>query len=84
MSSDGSKYETHVMSLIVKRTGEPIFSECATIVSVADEGAGPFVEVAQNQSSGTKTIQIDRGEWPTLRAAIDEMIGRCSQIGGDE
>jgi len=40
---------------------------------IVDEAAGEFVEIAQEEGA----IQIDREEWPYLRAAITKMFKQC-------
>ena len=72
-----TEYETRTMSIIVKPFKDPIYSEMATTVSIADEGGGEFVEVIQHGRTDIGKICIDPGEWKMLRAAIDRMIGEC-------
>lgn len=72
-------YETRTLSLIVKPASEPVFSEYATTVSIADEAGGPFVEVTQRGRELGK-VAISPGEWPHLRAAIDRMIAECATM----
>lgn len=78
----GGPYETRTLSLIVKPKGEPVSSEGATTVTLAEDGEGPFVEVAQHRARGSMTIQIDVSEWPQLRAAIDSMVAECATMVG--
>jgi hypothetical protein len=71
-----SELETIVTSVFIVQKGEPIFAEGATRVEICDEGAGEFVVVSQ--PSETKTgIAFDPEHWPIIRAAIDDMVGRC-------
>ena len=58
-------------------SGESLYSEMATIVTIVDEAAGEFVEVEQHGRSDLGKIAINPEEWPTLRAAIDTLIGEC-------
>ena len=69
-------YETRVTRLTVAPIGRPIFDEQATRVEIANEAAGEFVEVTQ-EGRENGTISIEPGEWPALRAAIDQLIGDC-------
>lgn len=71
-----TKFTTITKGLIVLPEGEPIFSERATTVELADEAAGLYVEVSQE---GRRKIAIEPEEWPALRAAIDKMIEFCAQ-----
>lgn len=41
-------YETRTMSLLVGPDGDPSYSEMATTISIAQEGNGEFVDVAQS------------------------------------
>jgi hypothetical protein len=76
-----SKYEIRTLSLLVGRPQDPIFSELATTVSIADEAGGEFVRVRQEAMTENGVIHIDPGEWPVLRDAIERMLGECR--GGD-
>lgn len=70
-------YETSPTCLVVAPKGEPIFSETATHVRIADEAGGEFVEVEQSASTDLGKIQINPEEWPVLRNAIDQLIASC-------
>ena len=70
--------ETKIVSVVVKPAGEPIFCEQATKVSIDDEAGGEYVTVSQHPNNrDLQTIAINPCEWPAIRAAIDDMIGRC-------
>ena len=69
-------YETHTYSLIVKPVGEPLMSERTTIIGLADEGDGPYVEIEQHaRFSGRVGITFD--EWPFIKEAVDKMMLFC-------
>ena len=53
--------------------GEPLFSEMNTNIEIEDESCGQFILLTQERKYG---IAIDGREWPMLREAIDEMVGR--------
>ena len=74
------EYETRVTSWTVAPKGDPTFSEMATVVSIDDEAAGEFVTVSQQGRVDLGKIAIDPGEWPALRAAIDEAISECRSV----
>lgn len=61
--------------LAVMPDGEDLNSEMATILNIADEGAGEYVEV--RQSVHNSVLRIDPDEWQALRGAIDRLIAEC-------
>jgi len=71
------KNETRAVSWTVGPIGDPLFSEMVTTISIEDEAAGEFVAVSQQGGEGIGTIQIDPGDWPNLRDAIDHAISQC-------
>ena len=71
------EYETRTMAVIVLPHDQPTYSEMATTVSIDDEVGGEFVVVSQDGRADLGKIAITPEEWPTLRAAIDRMIGEC-------
>lgn len=79
------KYIAHTHSIMVMPRSEPIYSEQATIISLDDEAAGPFITVAQHgHIDRVGKISITQEEWPALRKAIDEMIVLCGRIENEE
>lgn len=70
-------YETQTHALIVKPTGEPIYSEMATIIRLDDEAAGPYVIVEQHGRDDIGKIAVTHDEWPHIRDAIDRMMVFC-------
>lgn len=70
-------YETRVTQVAVCPTGEPLYSEMLTAVEIATESGGEYVNVTQHGPGAAGKIAIMPEEWPTLRAAIDDMIGLC-------
>ena len=72
-------YTTRIISLIVDPVTEPIFSEQATTVQIADEASGEFVEVIQSGREGLGKIQINPEEWPVLRDAINQLMAECRE-----
>lgn len=73
-------YETRKTCVTVVPDNEPLFSEMATVVRIVDEAAGEFVEVSQEGRIDLGKIAIGTAEWPTLRAAIDEMVSQCRKV----
>lgn len=70
------KMTTRTIEIMVLPEGEPIFSEHGTNIKIDDEAAGEFVIVTQHHRTESG-IAIDPREWPTIRGAIDKMIGEC-------
>ena len=68
-------YETRVTKLTITPKGEPIFDEAATDIYLEDEAAGEFVIVEQHME-GYGKVGIDPHEWPTIKAAIEEMLAK--------
>ena len=60
--------------VVVLPAGESVNGERATLVKIADEGDGAFVEVEQSGRDCSMTIGITREEWPALRRAINKMM----------
>lgn len=79
-----NSYEIRTLSLLVGRPQDPIFSELATEVRIDDEAGGEFIKVRQAAVTENGTIQIDPGEWPKLREAVDRMIRECRGQGGEQ
>lgn len=77
MSPTEMKYEARITDIAVVLTGEPIWSEFSTTVSITDEGAGEFVSVSQSNKDNTNKISFDAEEWPILRSTINRMIRSC-------
>lgn len=70
-------YETRTVKVSVAPKGEPLFHNGVTNIEIVDEAAGEFLEVTQCNDSHEGKISIEKSEWPTLRAAIDQMIREC-------
>lgn len=71
------QYEIRTTGLTVVPPGLPIFDERATEIRIVDEAGGEFVSVRQSREDGAGEIRIDVDEWPTLREAIERMVGEC-------
>lgn len=67
--------EKRVTAITIAPYGEPIFSERGFTVSIADEGAGEFVTVRNNDGPGE--VRIDVNDWPILSEVITGLIGDC-------
>jgi hypothetical protein len=73
-------YETRVTRIHVAPKGEPLFSEMGFAVEIQDDGGGEFVVLrgqASSTSDATQEVRIDPDDWPSLRAAINNMISEC-------
>lgn len=71
--------KTRVTQLVVVPDGEPLFSEMATTVQIADEAGGEYVEVSQEGRTDLGKIAINPEEWPALRAAINRLVRQCRE-----
>ena len=59
------------------KTDSPIFGECATRVSVDDEGAGAFIRLQQTHDSTEKgTISVEFEELELIVRAAKELISK--------
>jgi len=76
-------YETFSRELMIKPKGQPIFSEQATTIRLADEDAGNFVELVQqrngNERQGEHVIQLTLEEWREIRPAIERMLNLAQE-----
>ena len=75
--SNEIKHETRTLKVGVCRKGEPIFHQSMTEIEIMDEAAGEFIKVSQCDDDNEGSIQIDKTEWPTIKAAIDKMFNEC-------
>jgi hypothetical protein len=73
-------YETRTTKVVIVPKGEPLFNQEATEIEIVDEAAGEFVEVRQCSDAYDGKIGITVEEWPTIRNAIDDMLGRCRSL----
>lgn len=75
------QYEIRTTGLIVVPESQRLFDERATEIRIVDEANGEFVSVRQPRDDGVGELRIDKDEWPTLREAIDRMVGECRDEG---
>ncbi|MBM4311424.1 MAG: hypothetical protein FJ119_10835 [Deltaproteobacteria bacterium] len=74
------KYETIVTQVMVCEAGKELFDATATEISLLDEAAGGMVSIKQScDYSGAGEVRFDPDEWPTVRAAINDMVQRCEK-----
>lgn len=71
--------QIRITGIVVAPVNDPMFSEMATTVEIADDAAGKFVEVSQS-APGLGEIAINPEEWPSIRAAINRMIKHCRDV----
>lgn len=69
-----TEYHQVISQVIVKPVKVSIYSELATTIELADEGAGCFLKVSQSKAEGLGVLSIDIEEWPAIRAGIDNMM----------
>jgi hypothetical protein len=72
-----SDYETRMTRFVVLPKDTPLFSRCATMIEIDDEGGGEYLVISQHPDAGSQRIKIDRTEWPDICKAIDRMIAEC-------
>jgi len=84
LKGDAMKYHAIPASIIVKPVDEPIFYEYATIISIQDEAAGPFVKVSQpGAEHEDNAITIEGTEWPLIRDSIQDMLNVTQGLEAD-
>lgn len=65
-----------VVSISVHRPDEsPIFGESSTIVSLDDEGGGPFIVLTQHNEREDHAQAFDLEELREVLAAAEQLIG---------
>jgi hypothetical protein len=77
-----TKYNIRTVKVAVIPEGDCLFSERVTLVEIHDESGGEFLRVTQQSMSEDiekQQILIEEEEWPTLRVAIDQMIGEIKK-----
>ena len=76
------KYHSVTTKITVLLKNDVIFSEFATHIEMADESGGPFIVVYQNlfdKREHDHSIYIDIDIWPSIRAAIDQMVAEADK-----
>ena len=70
--------DVRILEITVVAKGEPVFSLENTMVKIEDHAAGEFIIVKQpcDDLVGTRSIELDANEWPTIRKAIDFMVAQ--------
>jgi hypothetical protein len=73
------KHETRITRLHIVPEGDPIFSEQATEIEIANESAGEFVVVSQPSVIGDYEgkVCIDPANWPAIKDAIEKLLADC-------
>ena len=71
--------ETRITSVCVLPKDQPLFAEMATRIEIVDEGAGEFVVVSQSGRI-EDDIRIDPVEWPSLKQAVEFMLGQIRDL----
>lgn len=74
------KLHQRITQITVLPAGEPIFSEMATVITIQDEAAGEYITLQRLTGSegDPQKASIDPKEWPSIRDAIDRMMGEIS------
>lgn len=71
-----TEIESRVTQVTVVPKDSPLFDERATRISIADEAAGEFVLVEQENGK----ICIDPAEWGMICASIGNLIAQCRPV----
>ena len=70
--------EIRTLSIAVMPDNARIFDQNTTTISIEDDAAGEYVEVAQcDDGVEPGVIKIDPTEWPAMRDSISRMIAQC-------
>lgn len=75
------EYFSRVTQMTVMQKGTNVFSDTAMTVTIVDDGAGEYLEVAQSddfpsarETSTVNRILITDVEWPVLKETIEELF----------
>lgn len=71
------KYITRTTKMTILPEGDPIFSENATNIEVAQEaGSDGFLKITQDAGDPIYdgSVCIDHDNWPAIKAAIETML----------
>ena len=79
--NEKTNYETRVTQMTVLPTGEPIFSERATVITIEDEAAGEFISLMQSHGDASKVL-INPDDWPLIRQAVETMLAEIAEREG--
>jgi len=73
-------YSRWITTETIVPTGEALFTEGATEVTMDDEACGAYVKVTQHpDAESAATVSFDTDEWPTVRQVIDDMVHRAER-----
>ncbi len=71
-------YKTRPVKMMIHREADGILSEMSTFIEVADEGAGEFLVIFQENNHSEKgKVGIEAEEWPVIRDTIEKMLKEC-------
>jgi hypothetical protein len=72
-------YEVRATTFTSYPKSASILSDLATTLNIVNDGEGEYIEVEQMNIPECGKIRICKQRWPTLRAAIDQMIADCRE-----
>lgn len=74
------KPHQRITQITILPEGEPIFSEEGTVITIADETSGEYVNVRNLSSFHGEAHEIDilPTRWPIIRDAIDTLMANIS------
>lgn len=71
-------YEIRATQLTVSKEGEPTYDSSSFTITIEDESCGEYVILrSHTEMEGGGCVPITPEEWPTLREALDQIIGYC-------
>ena len=68
------EYEAKITEYTVKPVEEQTFSINATIIRIADEGAGEFITLSQETDTRESIIAVEKEDWELIKGVVDAMM----------
>ena len=68
------EYEAKITEYTVKPVEEQTFSINATIIRIADEGAGEFITLSQETDTRESIIAFEKEDWELIKGVVDAMM----------
>jgi len=68
------EYEAKITEYTVKPVEEQTFSINATIIRIADEGAGEFITLSQETDTRESIIAVEKDDWELIKGVVDAMM----------
>ena len=65
------EYHAITSSITVKPVCQAIYSELATEICIADDGAGPYVKIMQDDCNA---VAVDSRDWPLVKQSVERLL----------